>query len=96
MSEWQHGRRQCGPHCKGMSWQHIGSASWDLRFLQFIHEDVPGKTMRWSHIELAASGLYEADESAAQAACDAQVAEWEERFPMLEIVAPTEAQEEVT
>jgi len=88
MSTWTNGRRQYGPHCKGTASQHHGSASWDLRFLQFIRDEVPGPggggakhPLRGSHIELAASGMYEVDESAAQAACDEQVAAWQAEFP---------------
>jgi hypothetical protein len=86
MSEWQHGRRQYGPHCQGTASQHHGRASWDLRFLQFV-EGLDGsyavelKKIGWDRMKTQAE---------AEAACDAQVAAWQQLFPMLEIVAKEE------
>jgi len=85
MSTWTNGRRQYGPHCEGKAFQHIGRASWDLRFLQFVdspegHYAIELHKLGWDRMETQAE---------AQAACDAQVAAWQERFPMLEIVSDT-------
>ena len=83
MSEWQHGRRQYGPHCKGQAFQHLGRASWNLRFLQFVdtpdgHYAIELRKIKWDR---------EATVAEAQAACDALAAAWQERFPQLEIIA---------
>ena len=85
-AEWTHSRKEYGPHCKGESGQHHGSASWRVRFLQFFRDY---QTEYW-HLEMAASGK-EKVEADAQAACDEQVARWQEMFPMLEIVAKEQA-----
>jgi hypothetical protein len=85
VAEWQHERRRYGPHCTGLFFQSWKGVFWTLRFIQFVDNG------RY-HIEFETHGANTLpDLAAAQAACDAQVQEWQERFPMLEIIARDES-----
>jgi len=73
MSEWQHGRRQYGPHCVG----DVGASSVSARTMwRVLFSQRVGTTT----VSLSAGTLAD-DEPAAQAACDEQVAAWQAEFP---------------
>ena len=81
MSAWINRRRQYGPYCRGS----VVFTSWNLRFEQHM----PGEEIMLK----AVSTVRHRSEHTAQAACDVQVAKWQKRFPMLEIVGDDAATE---
>ena len=79
MTTWANGRRSYGPHCEGTMSQSGPDWYYSVQFSQW-------QAALNTTIELLSGGSGN-NRPSAQAACDAQVAAWQEQFPMLEILA---------